>query len=190
MTTADIPKVRILDPKGRVVREGYYFEYPAYMGPGICDGDTKPIPTKRCVMTYDQGDWSMPNTPRFLEVTSPHTIEVIDPAAPSASADASGMAAMRCNMAAMRHAIETAIGDLQSSLEMTPDERQFMARYLKAAIDKPARNCDKFQGDYKMLYTAWFDWTGSPSGQNPDGTVKMSFPEYLLAPATTKGGAV
>lgn len=84
MTTADIPKVRILDPKGRVVREGYYFEYPAYMGPGIYDGDPKPIPTKRCVMTYDQGDWNMPNTPRFLEVTPPHTIEVIDPAAPSA----------------------------------------------------------------------------------------------------------
>lgn len=92
------------------------------------------------------------------------------------------------NCAAMRHAIAIAVGDLQSNLEMTPDERQFMACYLKAAIDKPARNCDKFQGDYKMLYTVWFDWTGSPSGQNPDGTVKMSFPEYLLAPATTKGG--
>ena len=139
MTTADIPKVRILDPKGRVVREGYYFEYPAYMGPGICDGDPKPIPTKRCVMTYDQGDWSMPNTPRFLEVTPPHTIEVIDPAAPSASADASGVAAMRCNMAAMRHAIETAISDLQSKLEMTRGERQFIVRYLKEAIAAPAR---------------------------------------------------
>lgn len=87
------------------------------------------------------------------------------------------------NCAAMRHAIAIAVGDLQSNLEMTPDERQFMARYLKAAIDKPARNCDKFQGDFKMLYTAWFDWTGSPSGQNPDGTVKMAFGEWLLAPA-------
>lgn len=188
MTTADIPKVRIFDPKGRVVREGYYFEYPAYMGPGICDGDPKPIPTKRCVMTYDQGDWSMPNTPRFLEVTPPHTIEVIDPAAPSTKAAANDMAAMRCNMAAMRHAIETAISDLQSKLEMTHGERQFIVRYLKEAIAAPARNCDRFGGDYKMLHTAWFDWTGSPSGQNADGTVKLTFPEYLLATTVEKGG--
>ena len=92
------------------------------------------------------------------------------------------------NCAAMRHAIAIAVGDLQSNLEMTPDERQFMARYLEAAIDKPARNCDKFQGDFKMLYTAWFDWTGSPSGHNADGTVKMTFSEWLLA-AAKKGGA-
>ena len=58
----------------------------------------------------------------------------------------------------------------------------------KAALDKPLRNCDRFGGDYKMLYTAWFDWTGSPSGQNPDGTVKLTFAEWLLAPAT-EGGA-
>ena len=183
MTTADIQKVRILDPKGRVVREGYYFEYPAYMGPGIYDGDPKPIPIRHCVMTYDQGDWNMPNTPRFLEVTPPHTIEVIDPAAPSVSAGASGMAAMRCNMAAMRHAIETAVGDLQSELKMTHGERQFIVRYLKKSVEMPARNCDRFGGDYKMLHTAWFDWTGSPSGHNEDGTPKMTFGEWLLAPA-------
>lgn len=46
----------------------------------------------------------------------------------------------------------------------------------------PLRNCDLFGGDYKMLHTAWFDWTGSPSGQNPDGTAKMGFGEWLLAP--------
>ena len=46
------------------------------------------------------------------------------------------------NCAAMRHAIAIAVGDLQSNLEMTPDERQFMARYLKAALAAPARQCD------------------------------------------------
>ena len=55
-------------------------------------------------------------------------------------------------------------------------------------IAKPLRNCDRFDGDHKMLYTAWFDWSGSPSGQNPDGTVKMTFAEWLLAPMQ-KGGA-
>ena len=57
----------------------------------------------------------------------------------------------------------------------------------KAAIAEPPRNCDLFGGDYKMLHTAWFDWTGSPSGQNPDGTAKMGFGEWLLALAGKRG---
>lgn len=59
---------------------------------------------------------------------------------------------------------------------------------LRVAFSAPPRNCDRFGGDYKMLHSAWFDWTGSPSGQNPDGTAKMAFGEWLLAPAK-KGGA-
>ena len=51
---------------------------------------------------------------------------------------------------------------------------------VNAALAKPPRNCDRFGGDFKMLHTAWFDWTGSPSGQNPDGTVKLTFAEWLL----------
>lgn len=76
--TADIPKVRVRDSKGRVVCEGCYFEYPEYMGPGIYDGDPPPIPTVRGVITYDQGDWNMPNMLRVLRVTPPHVIEVIE----------------------------------------------------------------------------------------------------------------
>lgn len=60
---------------------------------------------------------------------------------------------------------------------------------INAALAKPPRNCDLYGGDYKMLHTAWFDWTGSPFGQNPDGTVKLTFAEWLLAPAIKKGGA-
>lgn len=56
-------------------------------------------------------------------------------------------------------------------------------REAKSALVEPMRNCDRFGGDYKKLNTAWFDWTGSPSGQNPDGTVKLTFGEWLLAPA-------
>ena len=93
--------------------------------------------------------------------------------------------------AAMRHVIEAAIRDLESSLELTRSQygrnnRDYMIKYLKAALAKPSRNCDMFGGDYKILHTAWFDWTGSPSGQNPDGTVKMTFPEWLLAPVDAK----
>jgi len=53
----------------------------------------------------------------------------------------------------------------------------------RRALAAPARNCDMFGGDYKMLHTAWFDWTGSPDGHNDDGTVKMPFGEWLLAKA-------
>ena len=57
-----------------------------------------------------------------------------------------------------------------------------LSNIVNRALTAPPRNCDRFGGDYKMLHTAWFDWTGSPSGQNPDGTAKMGFGEWLLAP--------
>lgn len=57
----------------------------------------------------------------------------------------------------------------------------------KSALSTPARNCDLFGGDPKMLYTAWFDWTASPSGMNDDGTVKLTYGEWLLVRA--KGAA-
>lgn len=109
------------------------------------------------------------------------TIQSSAPAAPASVGDT----------AAMRHVIEAAIRDLESNLELTRSQyglnnRDYMIKYLKAALAKPSRNCDMFGGDYKMLHTAWFDWTGSPSGQNPDGTVKMTFPEWLLAPVDAK----
>lgn len=59
-----------------------------------------------------------------------------------------------------------------------------LKRALEGAAKEPWRNCDRFGGDYKMLHTAWFDWTGSPSGHNPDGTAKMAFGEWLLAKAS------
>ena len=56
------------------------------------------------------------------------------------------------------------------------------------ALAAPPRNCDLFGGDYKMLHTAWFDWTGSPSGHLPDGTAKMTFAAWLLALAAERKG--
>lgn len=49
-----------------------------------------------------------------------------------------------------------------------------------AALSAPSRNCDLFGGDPKMLYTAWFYWTASPSGMNDDGTIKLTYGEWLL----------
>lgn len=58
---------------------------------------------------------------------------------------------------------------------------------IDAALAAPLRNCDTLGGDYKTLHKAWFDWTGSPSGQNPDGTAKMGFGQWLLEFAGKRG---
>lgn len=94
------------------------------------------------------------------------------------------------NMAAMREALELfAHMNDDGFYDKSPVVRSIVNK-SRAALAAPPRNCDRFGGDYKMLHTAWFDWTGSPSGQNPDGTVKLTFAEWLLAPATEqKGGA-
>lgn len=55
------------------------------------------------------------------------------------------------------------------------------------ALAEPPRNCDLYGGDYKMLHTKWSEWTASPSGRNPNNTMKMTFSEWLLAPANEKG---
>jgi hypothetical protein len=62
-----------------------------------------------------------------------------------------------------------------------------MREICTAALSARPRNCDLFGGDPKMLHTAWFDWTASPSGMNDDGTVKLTYGEWLLERA--KGGA-
>lgn len=56
-------------------------------------------------------------------------------------------------------------------------------RIVAAALSAPARNCDLFGGDPKMLNTAWFDWTASSSGHDAIGVAKMTFAGWLLAPA-------
>ena len=92
------------------------------------------------------------------------------------------------NNAAMRDAVEAVVraisepNDVLSALLLMQADAK-----CKAALAEPPRNCDLFGGDYKMLHTAWFDWTGSPSGQNPDGTAKMAFGEWLLALAGKRG---
>lgn len=65
----------------------------------------------------------------------------------------------------------------------------FVKKYIplmEAALSAPPRNCDLFGGDNNMLHTAWFDWTASPSGMNDDGTIKLTYGEWLLERA--KGG--
>ena len=100
------------------------------------------------------------------------------------------------NVAKLREELDLLLGWATSCLQMPQDKRteslkvgaDFVKTCCEDALKEPPRNCDMFGGDYKMLHTAWFDWTGSPSGRNDDGTVKMTFSEWLLATAE-KGGA-
>ena len=83
------------------------------------------------------------------------------------------------NAAAMREALEMVKRLFDGRLMWQPDIRK-AHEAVNSALAKPPRNCDRFGGDLKMLHTAWFDWTGSPSGHKPDGTVKLTFTEWLL----------
>jgi len=94
------------------------------------------------------------------------------------------------NTAAMRQALEKchdladAIWQSEGGEDVSSEICELKDRIAAAllALGQP-RNCDMFGGDHKMLRTAWFDWTGSPSGQNPDGTVKLTFSKWLLEKA-------
>lgn len=88
------------------------------------------------------------------------------------------------NIAAMRKALDEIRVAAMSDYEPDAD---YLIEKCNAALSRPSRNCDLFGGDPKMLYTAWFDWTASPSGMNDDGTVKLTYGEWLLERA--KGGA-
>ena len=91
------------------------------------------------------------------------------------------------NNAAMREALFRcdAIAQLPETREL--QSIKDMRNIIAAALAEPPRNCDLFGGDIKMLHTAWFDWTASPSGRDWDGTPKMAFGEWLLAFAGKRG---
>ena len=76
MTINDIPKVALLDANEKELDEGHFFKYPEHMGPGIYDGTPPKIPDVLGYASYDQGDWNLPNMPRFRKVTPPHHFKV------------------------------------------------------------------------------------------------------------------
>ena len=91
------------------------------------------------------------------------------------------------NMAAMYKAL-VAVKKLFDGRLMFQQAIRACHEKVNRALAEPPRNCDMFGGDAKMLHTAWFDWTGSPSGCNADGTVKLTFGEWLLVTKAKKGG--
>ena len=90
------------------------------------------------------------------------------------------------NIAAIRDALLMVKKLFDGRIMFQPAIRE-AHKVVRVALAEPPRNCDLFGGDPKMLHTAWFDWTASPSGMNDDGTVKLTYGEWLLE--RTKGGA-
>lgn len=87
------------------------------------------------------------------------------------------------NMAAIRKALE----DVQKELIFKPcgahtKDRQDVIEKINTALQNPVRNCDRFDGDSKRLHKEWFDWSGKPENINPDGTVKLTYGDWLLSP--------
>jgi hypothetical protein len=59
---------------------------------------------------------------------------------------------------------------------------------MEAALSSPPRNCDLFGGDPKKLHELWWEWSGDLKNCNADGTVKLTYGEWLLELADAKGG--
>ena len=83
------------------------------------------------------------------------------------------------NAAAIREAL-VMVKRLFDGLLMWQQDIRKAHEAVDAALAAPPRNCDLFNGDHKMLHTAWFDWTDSPQGHDADGTVRLTFDRWLL----------
>ena len=100
------------------------------------------------------------------------------------------------NMAAIRTALVNLRDEAKSNYDLhdypiagAPGERgvahcvdaETIIDEVNSALSKPARNCDRFDGDKDRLHAEWWEWSGDLKNCDPDGTVKMDFSEWLLA---------
>ena len=77
MTDALVPMVRVLDEDGKEVMRGWYFKYPRRNdNPWNRDSD-EPHEMVEGILRCDEGDWGMNNRFVLVQVTPPHTMEVI-----------------------------------------------------------------------------------------------------------------
>ena len=95
------------------------------------------------------------------------------------------------NAAKQREALESIADNLERRLfakypSSATDE--WMWQKAKSALAAPSRNCDRFGGDPKKLHDEWWEWSGRTENCNADGTVKLTYGEWLLATTTKKDG--
>lgn len=76
--------------------------------------------------------------------------------------------------------IYASVNSLDEECGVDPIDIRDMA---KEALSEPPRNCDRFGGDPKRLHDEWWEWSGKRENCNEDGTVKMTYGEWLLEKA-------
>ena len=84
--------------------------------------------------------------------------------------------------------IRTALEEVRDLLIDTPceqhtRERQDVIEKIDVALNMPHRNCDKIGLSKDELHNEWWEWSGNLKNCNPDGTIKMTFGEWLLVDA-------
>ena len=75
-----VPRVRIVDPDGRELFEGYYIRHENRQ-PAVFGGTDRlrPEDVDHCVAVDGFADWNMPRSLVIKKVTPPHRIEVVGP---------------------------------------------------------------------------------------------------------------
>lgn len=70
----NIPRVKLVDGINKVIAEGYYWAIPETSYCFAQDYERDGYKIVEGIVTYDPGDWGLPNTPRFIKVTPPHKL--------------------------------------------------------------------------------------------------------------------
>lgn len=70
-----VPMVEVVDEKGKVVREGYYFCFPESCPYPVCNG-TQSVEMVEGVVVCEYGDWGLPNSLKLVRVTPPHSVRL------------------------------------------------------------------------------------------------------------------
>lgn len=74
-----IPRVRVVDGAGRaIIENAYYWAIPATTFCFKQDYERHGYRLIEGVVTFDHSDWGLPNRPRFVRVTPPHKIEIME----------------------------------------------------------------------------------------------------------------
>ena len=79
-----VPRVRVVDERGREVCEGYYICHENRQLSPLGPSWLRPEDVDHCVAVDDFADWNMPRSLTIKKITPPHRIEIVDPAPASA----------------------------------------------------------------------------------------------------------
>jgi hypothetical protein len=76
MPLPGIPRVRAVDPDGRVLAEGYY-AYHVNRSISPLGGCLKPEDVDQCIIFDGFADWNLPQQMKVMKITAPTRIEIV-----------------------------------------------------------------------------------------------------------------